>query len=93
MSAALPLRRLRPLKTESRILDADESCRILLEKMNRPFPEVIVGPETKRIDEALSKRPRPKSITAEEAKRQVELHLESARRNLLMADHKIRPRL
>jgi hypothetical protein len=48
------------------------------------IPKVIVGPETKRILQALSSMPRRKS-TPEEAKRQTEIHLESAKRNLLAA--------
>jgi hypothetical protein len=58
--------------------------------MKRAIPQVILGPETKRILKELSLMPRRKS-TPEEAKRQTEIHLESAKRNLLLAGRNPNP--
>jgi len=45
------------------------------------YPVIFVGPATRRIRKALELLPKT-SITPEEAKRQTEQHLESARRRL-----------
>jgi hypothetical protein len=60
-------------------------------KVKIEIPKVIRGPETLRILKELATMPPLKSMTAEEAKRQTDIHLESARRNLLQADRKNPP--